>query len=149
MTAEIIAFITAVNHTANIAKAVIGTRDAAKIALLQLEFSTALLDLQEKQLAVTQAQEALLDEIKSLKQQLAAYEQWKEESQRYQLHELKPGILVYVLKPEHAAAEPKHWLCAGCYNNGKKSILQKTYSATEMLACPNSGQHMITTRWPI
>src|SRR5437016_5529588 len=97
---EIVAFAAAVSHAVKIAKAIVDTRDATKLAALKLEFTTALLELHTKQLGVAQDQQSLLDEIKSLKEQLAAYKRWEQESQRYQLHQLAPGILVYALKPE-------------------------------------------------
>ena len=142
---EIVAFAAAVSHTVNIAKAVFDTRDATKIGELQLEFTTALLDVAQKQLAVTESYQATLDANKKLKQQIEAYERWEQDSQRYQLHQLEPGILVYALKPEHTTTQPAHWLCAACYDDRKKSVLQRESKGSDVLICPRDPQHQLIT----
>jgi hypothetical protein len=145
MTPEIIAFAGAVSHAVNIGKALVDTRDATKQAALKLEFTTALLELHTKQLDIVQSQQTLLDEVQSLKQQLAANERWEHESQHYQLQELAPGILVYALKLEHSAAQPSHWLCAACYHDRKKSLLQRNSKGSDVLVCPRDANHQLIT----
>jgi hypothetical protein len=55
---------------------------------------------------------------------VASLKAWDAEKQRYHLEQVSPGAMAYVLKNEAQGTEPIHWLCASCYNNGKKSILQ-------------------------
>jgi hypothetical protein len=140
---EIAAFATAVSHAINIAKAIIDTRDETKLASLKLEFVAALLELNTKQLSLAQRYQSVIDANESLKQQLETYERWEQESQRYQLHQLEPGILVYALKPEHAATQPPHWLCAACYNDRKKSVLQRESKGSDVLRCPRNPEHQL------
>lgn len=142
---EIIAFAAAVSHATNIAKAIVSTRDETKLAALNLEFTSAVLELTQKQLVLSQHQQTLLTENETLKKQLAAYERWEQESRRYQLHQLEPGILVYALKPEHAAAQPAHWLCATCYQDRKASILHPDSKGSDVLVCPRDPQHQLIT----
>jgi hypothetical protein len=140
---EIAAFTTAVSHATNIAKAIVETHDELKLRELKLEFATALLDVTQKQLALAQEYQAELDANKKLKQQLAAYERWEQESQRYQLHQPSIGVFVYALKQEHAAGQPLHWICAACYDDGKKSLLQRVSKDSNAWACPRSAEHHI------
>ena len=140
---EIAAFTTAVSHAINIAKAIVETRDETKLSGLKLEFSAALLELHHKQLSVAQDYQAVLDTNEAIKKQLAAYERWEQESQRYQLHQLSPGILVYALKPEHASAQPTHWLCAACFDERKKSVLQRAGKNGDLYNCPRDEKHQI------
>ena len=142
---EITAFATAVSHAFDIAKTIMEARDAAKIRELKLEFTTALMDVTQKQLALTQAYQTTLDSNEALNKQIAAYERWEQESQRYKLHQLEPGILVYALKPEHAPTQPTYWLCAACYHQGKKSMLQRASKGSETWTCPCDQNHAITT----
>jgi hypothetical protein len=51
---------------------------------------------------------------------------WATERERYALKRYYPGSFAFALKPEMAAGEPSHRLCANCYENGQKSILQQT-----------------------
>jgi hypothetical protein len=140
---EIAAFATAVSHAINIAKAIVETHDEMKLRDLKLEFTTSLLDVTQKQLALAESYQAHLDANEKLKKQLAAYERWEQESQRYQLHQPSPGIFVYALKPDHAAGQPPHWICAACYNEGKKTLLQRESRDSDAWTCPHSTEHRI------
>ena len=71
--------------------------------------------------------------------------------QRYQLQRFYPGSFAYALKPEMAAGEPPHYLCANCYQQTKKSLLQDTgkryarYRTHHCASCKNEvnlGQEM-------
>jgi hypothetical protein len=143
MTTEIAAFATAVNHVINIGRTIVGTRDELKLNDLKLEFSSALLELNEKQLGVARNLQSTLDANKALEEQLAAYEQWDQESQRYELFQPSRGVFVYNLKSEHANGQPGHWICAACFNDGKKSILQKVSRGSDCWQCPRSTEHTI------
>lgn len=64
---------------------------------------------------------------------------WEVERRRYAMHELKPGITVYRIKPEEQMAEPDHVICAHCYSMNQKSILQSIAgeSRTKLAYCPS------------
>lgn len=76
---------------------------------------------------------AMLERVRSLETQVAKHEAWEAEKQRYELTELPPGVFVYSLKPTMANGEHPHQICERCYQEGKKSILQKTE--------PSNGLH--------
>ena len=143
MTSALLAFFGAANNATNILKAVLETRDKIKLGELHLKFTEALLELESHQLSVTQSYQALATENESLKKQIAAYERWDQESQRYELHELAPGIHVYALKQEHASGHPVYWLCAACYNDGKKSMLKPQCKGSDILECPRDTGHWL------
>ncbi len=140
---EIVAFAGAVSHAMNVAKAIVDTRDETKLASLKLEFTTALLELHDKQLSLSQFYQSILEANESLKKQLAAYERWEQESQRYERHQPELGFLVYALKPEHAATQPAHWLCAACYDDGKQSVLQRAFKGATAFNCPRDERHKL------
>jgi hypothetical protein len=142
---EIIAFAGAVSHVTNIAKAIFDTRDELKLRELKLEFSAALLDLHHKQLKIAQDYQAVLESNEAIKKQLATYEQWQQESDRYKLHQLEPGIFVYALKPEFATTQPAHWLCTTCYQDRQKSILHRQSKGSDILICPRDPAHQLNT----
>jgi hypothetical protein len=140
---EIFAFVTAVGHAVNIAKAIVDTRDATKLGELTLQFITAVLDIAQKQLALTEGYQATLDANKDLKQKLAAYDRWEQECQRYERHQPEPGFVVYALKPEHASGQKPHWLCATCYHDRETSILHPLSKGANMWVCPRDPEHAL------
>lgn len=86
--------------------------------------NTAAIDLQEKILAAQAQQTELVERVSDLEKELAAFNTWEAEKRRYQFEEIKPGILAYKVKETMRDGEPSHYICAGCYGEGKKSVLQ-------------------------
>jgi uncharacterized protein (DUF3084 family) len=87
--------------------------------------NTVAIELQQKILSAYQDQTALTEKIRELEEDVAAFKNWDAEKQRYKLEDLGEGRLVYALKPEMQGSEIAHNLCANCYSQSKKRILQK------------------------
>jgi hypothetical protein len=68
----------------------------------------------------------LLQEIRDLKKQMDQLKEWDGEKERYELKRYYRGTIAFALKPSMAGGEPPHRLCAQCYHEGKKGILQPT-----------------------
>jgi hypothetical protein len=117
MVAEFAAGLSAFKTMLDLAK---GLRDISDAAARNV----AVIELQEKILIAQQTQSALVERVSSLEEQLAELEAWEADKQRYELKEIASGQFAYVLKPETAAGEPAHILCANCYGHNQKSILQ-------------------------
>ena len=97
---------------------------------------------QASALAAQEDQFALLNQVRELEGQIAEMEDWEAERQRYELKAVHSGAFAYVVKPEVQGTEPPHWLCAACFHNRKKSILQKAGRApndahSRVWKCPN------------
>jgi hypothetical protein len=86
--------------------------------------NAAIIELQEKILAAQTQQSALADYIRSLEADVAAFEKWDTEKQRYQLKEFGLGAFAYTLKADAQSSEPVHQICPTCYEDRRKSILQ-------------------------
>lgn len=85
------------------------------------------------QLAAMTAQDdraAAIQRVSDLEKQLVQAEAWNAEKQRYELKAVSPGAFAYALKPGSENGEPPHWLCARCYNESKKAILQESGTPT-------------------
>lgn len=95
------------------------TRDKA-IAL-----QSTIMEFQTLALAIKAENHALLDAKRDLEEQIRRMEEWGREEARYHLCELAPGVFAYALNPEAGTAEPAHLLCANCYQQRLKSILQR------------------------
>ena len=96
----------------------------------------AVIELQEQILGAQVAQAALLERVSHLEAELARFETWDTEKQRYELKEPSSGAFVYSLKS--GDTEQPHWICANCYQQGKKSILQSFFTQ----AMPGRHEHI-------
>ncbi|WP_420415254.1 hypothetical protein [Roseibium sp.] len=122
MPSEVFAGITAFKTLLDITKSLSELDEAASSkATLEtseiIKLQTALLTAQHEQLA-------LVERVGSLKERLAEFENWESEAERYELQDIGKGSSAYVLKPEVSTEEKAHYLCATCFQNRKKSILQ-------------------------
>lgn len=101
-----------------------------------LEVYSALLEL-KVELIVMRDQYAELSDVKrDLERKLAEREDWEQTKSRYELHQIKPGIFVYALKPELKDNEPLHYLCPACMEKGQKGILSQTSPRSYYYKCP-------------
>ncbi len=142
MTAEIVAFVTALGHATNIAKAAVEARDESKRREALAELTGALAELQAKHLAVIQNQLALLQQNEGLRKQLATYDQWEKEKARYKLENIGAGALVRAFHPSQPTDDPPHWICANCYEDRHKSPLQSTEQRNDYV-CPKCNTTII------
>jgi hypothetical protein len=87
--------------------------------------NTVVIELQEQILTAQAAQSDLIERVRDLEKEVADLKAWEGEKEKY---ELKPlghrGGTAYTLRPEKQGTEPPHWICAQCYDDGKRSILQ-------------------------
>jgi hypothetical protein len=86
----------------------------------------AVIDLQKEILNAQQAQFVLVERVQDLEKQVAAFERWDAEKQRYKMTDFGGGTIAYALKQGMENGEPPHNLCSACYQHRKKGILQPT-----------------------
>lgn len=108
----------------DIAQAMIGLRDSAAFQGKLIEFQSKLIDANNAAFAAQEERSALLQQIRDLEAKVAKLETWETEKQRYELKQFRQGGFAYQLKQERRAAEPPHYICPNCYQEGRKSILQ-------------------------
>ncbi len=94
------------------------------------------MDIQTEVLTAQDRDIKLTDRCRELEDQLKRVEAWEAEKARYRLREIVKQVYVYELKPERVEEEePEHSLCAKCFQEGRKSHLQKTGYDDELLSC--------------
>lgn len=64
-------------------------------------------------------------EKENLEQKRRENEDWKQEASRYKLIELASGVYAYAKEKLMDDSEPHHYICAKCYSDRKKTILQR------------------------
>jgi hypothetical protein len=108
----------------DIGEAMIGLRDAATFQAKLLEFQSKLIDANNAAFAAQDERVALLERVGALEEEIAHLRTWEADKERYELKEVGSGAFTYVLKEAMRGGEPIHWLCANCYQQGKKRLLQ-------------------------
>ena len=106
------------------ANALIAIRDASMLRTKVIELNTQIVTAQESALAIFSDQFALLQRNHDLEKQISDLNAWEGEKQRYELKAVDPGVFAYSLKADASDTEPPHWICAACYQQRKRSILQ-------------------------
>lgn len=135
MVAEAVAGAQIFTQLLNTAKGLIEIRDATLR-------DQAVFTLQRDILAAQAAQMALVQEVGDLKAQIARFEDWDAEKQRYELVDAGNGGLAYRVKDAMKGSQPDHHICANCYERRTKSILHpETWNPgrAHVLSCHTCG----------
>ena len=136
---EIALAVTSIRSALDIAKAMVGLRDAETFRAKSIELQTVILEALNQSIEAREAYAAQLDRIRALEAEVAELKAWGAEKERYELKKVGAGgTVAYMLKPEARGAEPPHWLCPNCYAQGKKAFLQGSSlsGANRVYTCP-------------
>jgi hypothetical protein len=114
----------------DLVKAMIELRDTAAFQSKLIDLQSEIRSAQSSALTANAEQAAMADKLRQLERQLAEYESWEREKERYQLKDFGGGTFAYVLRADKASGEPHHMLCPKCFQERRKSILQG-YGRTE------------------
>ncbi len=99
MVAEVFAGIGALKTAFDIAKGLKDIDDAARR-------NAAVIDLQEKILSAQAAQSSLIQTADDLEKEVARLKDWEADKSRYQLSELRPGLVALSLEESMKNGEP-------------------------------------------
>jgi hypothetical protein len=106
------------------------------------EVNAKIISAQAVALNAQQEQAALAQRVRELEQKIMALENWEREKERYDLYAAPLGTFTHRLKANMAQGEPIHYLCANCFTDKKKSVLQFAvgkYSVEKV--CPRCKDH--------
>lgn len=104
-------------------KLTVGLRDDAAFREKQVELLAKIVEAREALMEAQDERAGFVSKIQELEKQIEQLSTWAVEANRYELVDLS-SCFVYRLKPEESGGEPVHWLCAHCFPNRKRSILQ-------------------------
>ena len=137
---EIIAIGTAIGAVKNVAdifgKLKGGASKESREAVSQLYGSV--LDIQQQLLAAQNRESELLAMCRALEEQIAHARDWQAEATRYVLRSVGGGVVRHH-KTSHASGDPPHWLCPNCFEEQRKSYLQRdppTVNGSHVWKCP-------------
>jgi hypothetical protein len=124
--AEIAMGVTSLRAALDVAKAMVGLRDAEAFRSKSIELQGLILEALEKAIESREAYSAQIDRIRALEAEMADLKKWGAEKENYELKTIGHGAMAYMLKPQARGTSPPHWLCPNCYAKGKKTFLQAT-----------------------
>jgi hypothetical protein len=137
MAIEFPAALKLVKEIAATAKRLSETRDEFKINEISISLQRQLIDLQNEIALVQSGYQTALRAQDELKKKLSERERWEEISSRYRLERVGTVLFSFIYVPDDKlpSSEPPHWLCAHCFEQKKKSILQ--YIGMNRYQCPS------------
>src|SRR6185312_5756969 len=107
---EIAAAVTGIRAALDITKAMVGLRDAEAFRAKSIELQGVVLEAFEKAIEAREMYSAQADRIRALEAEVANLKTWDAEKTRYEMKEVWPGAVAYVLKANAEPTEPIHWL---------------------------------------
>jgi hypothetical protein len=105
----------------------------------------AIVELQKEILAAQAQQSALMTHVGELEKEVARLKAWDADKQRYKLTDVGNGMTTYTLKEGMESGEPPHNLCASCYHDHQKEIMQpetRFPGRCEVLVCHRCGSDL-------
>ncbi len=135
---ELAGLISAIRSAIDIVKESRYTHDDQRLMRAQTELLEELIGIHQTALSLQDQHAALVSENAELQKRLAESDKWDEVKSGYRLLEVQNGKFVYSLKSPQVSPEPIHWLCANCFEDRKKSILQAVIKNDfdALYACP-------------
>ena len=122
----------------DIAESMIGLANAEATRGKVLEIQGKMLDAQNFAFAAQEERSALVERVCTLEKEVADLKAWGAEKETYELKTIDGGAFAYVKKKTVQTTEPPHWLCAACYQENQKRILQfdKQHERWHLYKCP-------------
>ena len=136
--------ISSLNAAVNITKAMKDLRDWSIVQSKVIELQGTILEAQGSLFTANEERAALIEKIRRSEQKIADLEAWNTEKQRYQLTDIGEGAFAYALRGSISNGEPAHYICANCYEQSQKSVLQHMHAAGGMhvVSCPRCSAKM-------
>jgi polyhydroxyalkanoate synthesis regulator phasin len=115
----------ALKSASEITKLMIAAHDAHVVREKAIELQAQIFTAQQNALSAQSEQFALLERLRELEEQIANLQAWDSQKRRYKMEQVTPGAITYALKEEESGGEPPHWICAACYEQGRRFVLQQ------------------------
>jgi hypothetical protein len=122
------------------------TREEFKVNEVAIQLQGIALDLQSEMQMIQSDYQNVLRAKEDLEKKLVEQEGWDKERARYRLEKVGHGVFVYSLDMTQPNIEPAHWICANCYQEKKKSIIQR--NPYPHWICPRCKISVIINDWP-
>jgi predicted nucleic acid-binding Zn-ribbon protein len=145
MISEVSAAYTGIKAAIDIAKGISSLKSETEINQAVIDIQRALLDAQSASLSEQGRISELLNKVAQLQIVIDKFDDWAKISGRYKLSKSEHGAYFYELREEFINDEIYHRICASCFEDKKRKILQTIAkdSTGEILKCPDCVQDLI------
>ncbi len=122
-------------------KLVVSSKVDAEVKAKATELNNSILSLQGTLFSLQSNNQELLQAKHDLEIKLVKIADWENEASKYKLHQLCPNVFVYALKENKFSTLPHHYICPNCYQESRKSIIQKKIHSNSGIVylCHNCG----------
>jgi len=127
--------IVSLSAASNIAKSMLELRDFTQINSKVIELQREIISAQDKVLSSQREQDLLIAKIQELEKECTRLKDWSVEKEDYLLKEIASGVFAYIEKNYEGSLQSANKLCANCFEQRTKSILQYE-SLGKLLMCP-------------
>lgn len=135
--ASISVAITGIRKALELARNVVNLSKDVAVNEKAQELLQVVISLQSDMLSLQSEHYELLDTKRKLEERLGELESWKETENDYELLHLMSGSVVRIRKGPDGSSSSKEWYCANCFENKKKSLLQrKDFGRYPSFCCP-------------
>ena len=131
---QIAAAVGSLKAAGDIAQGLISLKTMTEVQTIAIKLNQQLIAAQHQIFAANAAQTALVERVRELEGQIAAMKNWDAEKQRYKLVTPHNGVTVYALQKAMSNGEPPHYICANCFQDGKRAILAYSTSKDGFIA---------------
>jgi hypothetical protein len=139
--------LSSIKAASDIANAMLKIHDAKTIQEKTIELNRVILSAQGSVLEANAAQSSLLEHVRSLEKQVTEFEKWDTEKEKYEMREIFSRSFAYAIKESARGSQPEHLICAKCYEDRKKMVLQRVDASHVM--CPECKTKIRFTEAPL
>lgn len=108
-------------------KAANGLANYNEIVAKVSEVNSKLMQANAVSLASQEKQASLVSQVHELEGCIKALKAWKAEAEKYEIKEAATGVFVFLEKGYAGKLQSAQKLCANCFNQGSKSLLQQQH----------------------
>jgi hypothetical protein len=138
MVSELLTVVASVKAMSDILKASLDLHTFNQVTAVLSKVNDDLMKAQGAALKAQAEQAQLTEEVRALKEQLAAIDRWEAVAQNYSLKAIVPDVFVYEYVGLSPETVPSHFACANCFERRVRSILQLTsiWTGGKTYTCP-------------
>ena len=130
--------VTSMKTAFDIAKAMSEMKSMTDVQGKVIELQQAILAAQSSAMTANSEQFAALEELRILRAELDRSKGWELEKKRFSLFQATGGVAYALRESQKNESEPPHYLCANCFDQGRKSIINNHQGVTGFTSwlCP-------------
>jgi rubrerythrin len=121
-------------------------KSEVEVNQVKVELQRALIEAFGALSEAQHAQAGKEQELEALRKEIQQLLDWSEERKKYALTAIAGGAFAYMPRSAEATGEPAHWLCASCFDGGRRSIMQPigSMNGDATWQCPSCKSKFVT-----